>query len=161
MGNSILHTHGYINQTTCSDGPDTAFITLADMASIIQAKAPLTGVDVRMATDTTITKALNKDFLLSAFGDQPVSITISGMQITYVPKGCSGAGTKDSVMNFYITNKVSSNITKRIDVGISGGGSTKTFKCALLGMDIQADTQGAEYGFYRYKISLIGVEAGK
>lgn len=156
----ILHTHGYLHQITTTDGQNTAFITLADLKDIIQASAPLTGVDIRMATDTTITKALNKDFLLSAFGDQPVAITISGMQIMYVPPKCKTTG-KESVLNFYMKNKVSANISKRIDVGISGGGTTQTFKCALLSMDVQADTQGSEYGFYRYKVSLIGVEAGK
>lgn len=160
MGNSIFHTHGYIHQQTTSDGPSEAFITLADLGTVISAKAPATGVDIKMAADSTITKALNKDFLITAFGDQPVYITISGMQITYIPESCKGAGGKQSVMDFYMQNKVSNDPSKRIDVSIIAGGNSHAFKCAIMNLDIQNDTQGAEYGFCRYKITLVGVLAG-
>lgn len=160
MGNSIFHTHGYIHQQTMSDGPSEAFITLADLGTVISAKAPATGVDIKMAADSTITKALNKDFLITAFGDQPVYITISGMQITYMPESCKGAGEKQSVMDFYVQNKVSNDPSKRIDVSIIAGGNSHAFKCAIMNLDIQNDTQGSEYGFCRYKITLVGVLTG-
>ena len=144
-----------------SDVQSEAFITLADLGTVISAKAPATGVDIKMATDSTITKALNKDFLITAFGDQPVYITISGMQITYVPGDCEGVtNEKKSVMDFYVQNKVSNDPSKRIDVSIIAGGNSHAFKCAIMNLDIQNDTQGSEYGFCRYKITLVGVLTG-
>lgn len=161
---SIFHTHGYIQQQTMSDVKSEAFITLADLSTVISAKAPATGVDIKMAADSTITKALNKDFLITAFGDQPVYITISGMQITYIPnhESCKGsvANQKQSVMDFYVQNKVSNDPSKRIDVSIIAGGKSHAFKCAIMNLDIQNDTQGSEYGFCRYKITLVGVLTG-
>lgn len=159
MGN-IFHTHGYIQKQTIPDGPSDAFITLADLGTVISAKAPATGVDIKMAADSTITKALNKDFLITAFGDQPVYITISGMQITYMPGTCKGANEKQSVMDFYVQNKVSNDPSKRIDVSIIAGGNSHAFKCAIMNLDIQNDTQGSEFGFCRYKITLVGVLTG-
>lgn len=156
----ILHSTGYIQQVTVQDAPGTAFITIATLDTIIQATAPLTGVSIKMATDTSITKALNKDFLISAFGDQPVDITISGMQITYIPKDCKQSDNQ-SVMTFYHTNKVSVNATNRIDVSITAGGNTaKVFTCALLNLDIEADTKGSEYGYCLYKVKMLGVAKG-
>lgn len=154
---SILHSTGYIQQVTVPDAPGTAFITIATLDTIIQATAPLTGVSIKMATDTSITKALNKDFLISAFGDQPVDITISGMQITYIPPDC--AIPKDqSVMTFYHENKVSVDATKRIDVSITAGGRTaKVFTCALMNLEIDADTRGSEHGYCLYKVKMLGV----
>lgn len=155
----VLHSTGYIQQVTVSSEASKAFITITDstLSTIIQATAPLTGVSIKMATDTSITKALNKDFLISAFGDQPVDITISGMQITYIPTGCTQSADQ-SVMKFYHENKVSVDATKRIKVSITAGGtSAKVFVCALMNLDIEADTRGAEHGYCLYRVKMLGV----
>lgn len=155
----IFKTHGYLQAVQTSDGPNTAFITLATLSSVISGSAPLTGVDIKMATDATISKALNKDFLITAFGDQPVYITITGLQITWSP--CEkGLTAEKSVLNFYMQNKVSTDAEKRIDVGIAAGGTSQSFTCALLNMEVQADTKGSEYGYCTYKVTLVGVAKG-
>jgi hypothetical protein len=157
----IFKTHGYLQAVPVPDWPDTAFITLADdLRTVINGSAPLTGVDIKMATDATISKALNKDFLITAFGDQPVYITITGLQITWSP--CeNGLNAKSSVLNFYMQNKISVSAEKRVDVGIAAGGDAQAFTCALLNMEVQADTKGSEYGYCTYKVTLVGVAKGK
>ena len=123
--------------------------------------APKTGIVIKRLTDHNVTKSLGGDFLLSTFGDAPVDIQLSGLNI-FATKCDLGLGTPeyDDIMDFYEKNKVSTNPKKRIDITVSSGASKpgKVFRCALIRMTAQsANDPEISNLLYTYSLSLIGV----
>lgn len=115
--------------------------------------APVLSVKVIQGVDYSMNKGLNKDFLVAAFGDTPVSIQISGMRIL----SCIGNGA-EKLEAWYDKAKLShegDGLTNRVTVGLSSGDS---FKCVLIGCVSEQDSASVALGCSKYAISLIGVK---
>lgn len=160
---SIFKKLGFVRKVTLSgdDSKNHSFITIVsndDFKKVITGYAPATGITVQQKVDFALTKSLDKNFLIAAFGDNPVMISISGLHI-YCDE-CSMEGADKTIVEFYKENKVSSDVTKRVQIGIAGKGGERgqTFECAVIGCDLTADSKSIEYGASNYKLSLIGVE---
>ena len=144
---------------------NVAFITISEAGgdTIVLGYAPITGVAIRQLTDYSITKSLNKDFLVATFGDTPTQITISGINFFNI-NGCELAGdteSKEQIMDFYSKNKLSADRNKRFDVAIAASrDSTAAFRCVIVGLDTQNQysTDGLSNVMYKYTMQLVGVE---
>jgi len=129
--------------------------------NIFLANAPKTGISIKRLTDHNVTKSLGGDFLLSTFGDTPVDIQLSGLNI-FATKCDLGLGSTDysDIMDFYEKNKVSTNPRKRIDITVSSGNDKpgQVFRCALVMLKAQsANDPEISNLLYTYSLSLIGV----
>ena len=137
-------------------------ITLQSDATTIIMQAPITGVKISQSADYSLTKSLANDFLITAFGDQPVHITLRGLSIVTC-KDTAVTNKKQQasgqILKFYEDNKISANPEKRIDVGIAGlGDGSKAFRCALISMTIDTaaiDVQPSPG--YGYTLELVGI----
>ena len=130
-----------------------AYIVLYDgLKTVLDASAPVTGVSIEQHVDASVTKSLASDFLVSAFGDRPVSINISGMCLL----GCSNSNS--SLIDFYKRNKLSADPRARVKVGISINGKTQTFVCVLVSMTITGTAKLNEAGACSYSLSMLGVD---
>ena len=145
-----------------------AFITLSEAGgdNIALGYAPVTGVSIQQLTDFSVTKSLSRDFLVAAFGDTPVKITLSGVDFFNI-NGCNildsttGAGSNDQIMEFYKKNRISTDRTKRFDIAIATSDKgTVGFRCVIIGLDAQnkAASDGLNNVMYNYTMSLIGVD---
>lgn len=148
-------------------GANVAYITISKAGGddIILGYAPITGVDIRQLTDFSVTKSLNRDFLVATFGDTPVQITIKGLNFFNL-NGCAlkddDVGSREQIMDFYKQNKLSAAPYDRFDVAITKSGETAvSFRCVIVGLDTQNEstTDGTSNLFYRYTMSLIGVDS--
>jgi hypothetical protein len=122
------------------------------------ASAPITSISIRQNTDVTITKNLDKGFLIAAFGDSPVEITINGLSVYKLSCRDKTKGA-DSIQQFFNKHKISNGDDKRLLLSINTGGKSsyiETYTCALVGCDISSYDQTPEAGLYKYKLSLIG-----
>ena len=145
-------------------GKRKAFITFvgesagAKLSEVLFASAPVTGVKITQTVDYSITKALDKDFLIAAFGDQPVSIVLEGLSI-YATSPDNYTPDADALPNFYKEYRISKNQDSRVKVGIAGlnsGGAA--FTCAVVGLEMSASSSTISSGLGSYKLILIGVE---
>lgn len=144
-------------------GKGRAFITFSGgaggdaLGAVVAASAPVTGVTVTQKVDYAITKALSKDFLVSTFGDSPVSITISGIELLNLE--CTTTNKYSSIVDFYDKNKLSTNIMTRLNVGISVGADAVSYTCVLLGLTLQADTRNdMGNSTSSYVLDMLGVK---
>ena len=66
---------------------DDSYVAVTIVSSEHQAyfgTAPMSGIRISEATDTSISKSLEGSFLVSAFGDIPVQIEINGLQAYWI-----------------------------------------------------------------------------
>ena len=147
-----------------------AFIVISpidsDGTEDLLATAPVTGVLIQQLTDFSVTKSLDKDFLISTFGDTPTKITLKGLSFFNLT-GCaigSGDVTRQQVLDFYKKYRISTNINNRVDISISKGEreAPVAFRCAIVGLDTQNQSTGDGLSnlAYNYTLQLIGVERG-
>lgn len=143
-----------------------AFVTLSEVGgkSWLTGYAPVTGVGITQLTDFSITKSLDKDFLVAVFGDTPVKIVLRGVNFFNL-NGCnlgSGRNGKKQVMSFYKSNRLSTAPQKRFDVAITVGADSTpvVFRCVIVGLETQnASTEsGISNIMYSYTMQLIGVD---
>ena len=164
----IFNPLGGVTQTTFINASQTdfnAFIVISSVNSnnVLLATAPVTGVTIQQLTDFTVTKSLDRDFLVTTFGDTPTKITLKGMSF-FNNTGCAltGDATNRQILDFYRTNKISANPDNRVDVSISKGKRTApvSFRCVIVGLDAvnQSTGDGISNLAYSYTMQLIGVE---
>lgn len=139
----------------------TAFVVLADqLLNVVLATAPMTSIKITESVDHSIAKSLDKTgYLITAFGDRPVSISITGLIIYKV--SCLDINTTQaalSIHKFYKDNRISADTKKRVTVSIGTGKTARVFTCALVSMisGTKEDTDVCGYG--AYTLELIGVE---
>jgi len=130
--------------------------------SALYAHMPITGVHIAQGVDMSISKTLNADFLVAEFGDNPVQITLAGVNF-YGDITCNGIGNVQhkQIMDFYERNKLSADIKNRIDISVTPASSPNSgaFRCVLVRMRSSTpikDGQGTVPA-YTYELSLIGV----
>ncbi len=143
----------------------SAFITITTTSGdFLHGVAPVTGVLINQLTDFSVTKSLDKDFLVATFGDTPVRITLKGINFFNL-NGCDlgqSRLSKKQILNFYKDNRVSTNINNRVDISIATGKNEPavSFRCIITGLDVQnnASNDGTSNVYYEYGMSLIGVD---
>ena len=171
----LINPIGGISQSIIKSTDNVAFITLyrnrakrgknipldnnAKWPTVHLAMAPVTGVEIQQLTDYSVTKSLDTDFLVATFGDNPVQITLRGVNFFNV----SGCGEQQYISDFYDSNKLSTNKNARFDVAIaSNKTNTVAFRCVLVGMTMSHDTTvHAGQIMYNYTLSFIGVRKNK
>lgn len=169
---NIFNPFGSVNKTpliyTDRNGQqvtNVAFITISEAggSDIVLGYAPITGVAIRQLTDYSITKSLNKDFLVATFGDTPTQITLKGINFFNI-NGCelaSDTEAKEQIMDFYSKNKLSADRNKRFDIAIAASrNSTAAFRCVIVGLETQNQStgDGTSNIMYNYTMQLVGVE---
>ena len=144
---------------------NVAYITIAEAGgdNIVLGYAPITGVDIKQLTDFSVTKSLDRDFLIATFGDTPVQITLKGLNFFNL-NGCTLLGnsaSNDQIMEFYKKNRLSTDRFKRFDIAIAiSTNNTVVFRCVIVGLDTQntASQDGLSNMLYSYTMTLIGVD---
>ena len=153
-----------------ADSDDTGTSSSSDMTdTALFAYMPVTGMTIDQGVDASITKTLNDDFLVTAFGDVPVQIVLNGINFFDLENDCIMKNEdinklrQKQIMAFYERWKLSANIRNRLDISIvpanKGVDSGNTFVCALIKMRASApiiDKSGSVPA-YRYNMTLIGV----
>lgn len=138
---------------------------IAGISSIL-ASAPATAITIQQLTDFSLTKSLDNDFLVTAFGDTPVKIELKGINIIGIDNcyldGSSAESAKTQILNFYDKNKVSANLQARFDLAISNGPKqpASCFRCVIVALNVSNSNQSginAIHKTYDYSMSLIGV----
>jgi hypothetical protein len=129
--------------------------------SILYGSMPVSGLTVDQGVDHAISKTLNKDFLITEFGDKPVQIVMNG--VNFFGPACAGSdwGTNDKqALDFYETYKLSSDKDQRLHLSITGSKTKNgSFSCVLVNMKVNGpalDRQGT-VPLYSYNMTLIGV----
>jgi hypothetical protein len=129
--------------------------------SILFGSMPVSGLSVDQGVDHSISKTLNKDFLITEFGDKPVQITMNG--VNFFGPECSGDdwGTSDKqALDFYEMYKLSSDPQQRLHLSITDAKTKNgSFSCVLVNMKTigpAMDRQGT-VPLYSYNMILIGV----
>lgn len=130
------------------------------------ASAPATSISIQQLTDFSITKALDNDFLVTAFGDTPVKIELKGINIIGIDN-CyleekNSETVKTQILDFYAKHKVSADLQARFDVAISNGPNqpASCFRCVIVALNVVNSNQSgvnAIHKMYDYSLSLIGV----
>lgn len=148
------------HQVTDTTSPAYARLVLTDSSSstILIATAPMLGITIEERADCNVTKALDGNFLITSFGDSPVKINITGMNI--LKKICNNTdeSTYTSMSAFFDKNKVSADVHKRIKLIIATSYSeTKSYVCAIIGYDTVFREDDNEFGINTYSLHLIGV----
>lgn len=159
---------GDINTYTYPGSEGRAFFTMAPVnekgtnKSYLTGAMPVTGIQISEGVDYSLTKSLSQDFLLSAFGDAPVTIVLRGISFDEVPvclpttQAASGNSQQDRAMEFYDKYKLSADISNRVDIGIST--TSISYRCALVNMEAQKSGEGnGNQNIYNYTLKLIGV----
>lgn len=166
---NIFKPSGSVNWSTLAGAEQDKFqafitITVAGSNTILLGKSPVTGVQITQLTDFSLTKSLDRDFLVATFGDTPTRIQLKGLSFFNL-NGCPLRGSladRRQIMNFYKANKLSTDINKRLDISIaSGAGETPVaFRTVLVGLETQnnATGDGISNVVYNYTMTLIGVE---
>ena len=165
---NIFNPVGGLSQSTfinADQTPFNAFITIFSVATgdRLLGTAPVTGVLIQQLTDFSLTKSLNKDFLVATFGDTPTKIQLKGISFFNL-NGCSLSGKKanQQILAFYKKNKISTNINNRVDIAIAEGKDKApvAFRCVIVGLDSQnqSSADGIGNSMYDYTMQLIGVE---
>lgn len=166
---NIFGPFGSINKSILATPEQSGFqsfitITVADSDEILLGMVPVTGVRINQLTDFSLTKSLDRDFLVATFGDTPTRIQLDGLTFFNL-NGCAltgSKGEKQQIMNFYKENRLSTDINKRIDISIaSGAGEVPVaFRTVLVGLDTanKSNEAGLSNVMANYTMTLIGVE---
>ena len=159
----IFNNIGVIEQHDVPVDGDAYFVTFYDdLNAILCGTAPATGVSVVQKVDYNITKGMTGDFLAAAFGDMPIPLVITGLQIYRATPGCAdnSKDTTSSVSAFYSRNKFSVDNTKRITMSLKAAkdGEVEVYTCVLLELTMTGSGKGTESGYYEYSMSLVGVK---
>lgn len=168
-GLQIFNPIGSTSTSTVATPKDgyVAFITIYDTEGdkVWLARAPITGVNIKQLADYSVTKALDNDFLVTTFGDTPVQIDLTGMNI-YNMNGCNivdSAASKAQILSYYKKKKISSNLKIRFDISIAtgSGGPSSTFRCVLVALNVKNDASSGAMDtgnrLYSYAMTFIGV----
>lgn len=134
------------------------------LSTLLEGRAPATKIRVTQAVDNSLTKSFAGDFLFMTFGYNPVSITISGLDIfhsTCITK--AGQSLTGTVQSFFDDYNVYENPDARIVMGMSSGHGNKSaaFQCILTGMERSKAGGTAGQGNIHvgdYTMQLIGVK---
>ena len=139
-------------------------ITVAGNDTMLLCRAPITGVRINQLTDFSVTKSLDRDFLVATFGDTPTRIQLEGLTFFNL-NGCrlfNSKGDKKQIMNFYKENRLSTDPSKRLDISIASGVGEPavSFRTVLVGLDTvnKASENGVSNVLANYTMTLIGVE---
>jgi hypothetical protein len=164
--NIIKGACAFISIVKVSQG--SAATTRTGIGSILaSATTPSTAINIQQLTDFSLTKSLDNDFLVTAFGDTPVKIELKGINIIGIDNcyldGSRSEAARSQILEFYDKNKVSSDHTARFDVAISNGPRQKAscFRCVIVGLNVSNSNQSgvnAVNKMYDYSMSLIGVK---
>lgn len=166
---SIFKPSGSISRSTLTPSERDKFqafitITVAGSDTILLGTIPVTGVRINQLTDFSVTKSLDRDFLVSTFGDTPTRIQLDGLSF-FNMNGCdlTGSGSDNKqIMNFYRENRLSTDINKRIDISIASGAGEPpvAFRTVIVGLDTinKSNSDGISNIVYNYTMTLIGVE---
>ena len=166
---NVFNPMGSISQSVFINPSQTKFnafivITPINSDDKLLGTAPVTGVTIQQLTDFSITKSLDNDFLVSTFGDTPTKITLKGLSFFNL-NGCAledGDASRQQILDFYKTYRVSTDINNRVDISISKGDRTPpvAFRCVIVGLDTQNQSTGDGISnfMYSYTMQLIGVE---
>ena len=166
---NIFKPSGSVNWSTLATPEKDKFqayitITVADNDTKLLCRAPITGVRISQLTDFSVTKSLDRDFLVATFGDTPTRIQLDGLTFFNL-NGCpmnNTKGDKQQIMTFYKKNKVSTDISKRLDISIASGVGEPavSFRTVLVGLDTvnKSDESGMSNVMATYTMTLIGVE---
>ena len=173
----IFDIHGSVSQiTVAGESEAKAFFSLTknlaskgpnDPPDETQPQAmfgnlPVSGLTIDQGVDHNIYKTLNRDFVISEFGDTPVQIVMNGVSFYGDCKdGDDGWGNnKEQIMDFYEQNKLSKDPKARFTLSITPGKTDSgTFTCVITKMRAigpAMDKQGS-VPLYSYNITLIGV----
>lgn len=132
--------------------------TKSEETDILYGSMPVAGLSIDQAVDFSISKTLNKDFVISEFGDTPVQITMNGVNIY---AGCSNiVEFGKQVLDFYEKNKLSTDPNIRLFLTITGNSTDKgSFTCVLTKMRVigPAMEKSGSVPVYSYNMTLIGV----
>lgn len=124
---------------------------------------PVSGLTIDQAVDHSIAKTLNKDFVISEFGDTPVQIVMNGVSFYGECTGSTDGwgNNNEQIMDFYEKNKLSKDPKARLKLSITPGKTESgTFTCVLIKMRAVGpllDKNGS-VPVYSYNITLIGVK---
>lgn len=144
-----------------SDAGDYVSIVLADvsLSTVLNGRAPATGITIDQAVDYSISKSLKQDFIVDTFGDSPVKITLEGIEFLTSTCGENQDETiQQTIETFYDNNKLSADRTKRVLLGLSTNPERgSAFTCVLTGMRSVIDREGADKMYVKYSLTLIGV----
>lgn len=167
--NNLFNPFGSVNWSTLATPEQNGYqafitITVADSDAILLGMVPVTGVRINQLTDFSVTKSLDRDFLVTTFGDTPTRIQLDGLTFFNL-NGCSLTGSKSDrkqIMNFYKENKLSTDLSKRIDISIASGAGEApvSFRTVLVGLDTvnKSNESGLSNVMANYTMTLIGVE---
>lgn len=167
---SIFEPLGALSTYTYPSTEGEAFFTLAPVntqgsqRSYLTGAMPITGLHIQEGVDFSITKALDQDFFIAAFGDSPVTIIMRGISFdkvpTCLPTPQGQSSKQDRAMEFYDKYKLSTDINNRVDIGIST--TDISYRCALIAMEAQKSGEGAgSQSVYSYTMKLIGARKKK
>lgn len=123
---------------------------------VILARAPLSSIEVEETVNVHLSGAMNNDVLVTAFGQQPVKISIRGMEI-YGSSSCPGAVVDSgaTVSAFYKTYNIHNNVQARVDLSIGPAVYTCVLVALAQGTDGSAQLAGA--GASKWGITLVGL----
>ena len=145
-------------------GKKMAYLTMSILhggskVALIEADAPVTGCRILENVDQTAYKFLGgKDVLIASFGDTPVRINISGMNLLAVISSSNTAGSIDSIPKLYNKYKLSANPKARFKIGISWAKNQASYECVLVGMSLDATARDVtDSGISEYSLEFIGV----
>ena len=151
------------NKPTISEKTDDCkvgiVVATGDLNTVLQGRAPATGITIEQTVDYAISKSLNQDFIVDTFGDSPVRIILEGIEfLTEVCNGEQSDAAKETVEAFYDKNKLSADNVKRVALGLSSQtGQGQAFTCVLTGMRSVVDRESADKMYIKYNLTLIGV----
>lgn len=166
---SLFRPFGSVSWSTLATPEQNGYqafiaVTVADSDEMLLGAVPITGVRINQLTDFSVTKSLDRDFLVTTFGDTPTRIQLEGLTIFNL-NGCdltNSSKDRRQIMNFYKENKVSSDLSKRIDISIASGAGEPpvSFRTVLVGLDTvnKSNETGLSNVLANYTMTLIGVE---
>ena len=135
---------------------DDSYVAVTIVSSDHQAyfgTAPMSGIRISEATDTSISKSLEGSFLVSAFGDIPVQIEINGLQAYWI---CGSASDGNTIAKLYNEFKVSANAESRIKLQLSG--APQVYTGIITGFTASVNHDRSP-GTYSYTLKILATTA--
>lgn len=173
MSLQIFNPHGGVDFVPMPDGAKI-FFTLTEPIepspnpetpskskgpNALFASMPVSGLSIDQAVDMNITKTLNKDFMVSEFGDTPVQISMNG--VNFYGDTCGIYGKEnEQVLDFYEKYKLSNNPKARLCLSMTDEKTSNgNFICVLIKMRTigPASDKNGTVPLYSYNLTLIGV----
>ena len=127
------------------------------MKDVLLGCAPATGITIDQTVDYSISKSLQRDFIVDTFGDSPTKITLDGVEFLTTSCGEKAKTDTKTIEKFYDENKLSSDNTKRVQLGLSTHGPAAAFTCVLVSMRSTVGQAEAKNMSIKYSLTLIGV----